>query len=297
MVTPRCKLHFIDHPRYGKVYPIITHDFRKNYFTLPVISYLGLGAVNTVVLYGTFISQVFTPMAQSFLCNPLFILPSLYANYVLFDKYYVYFFGGRSHIQNMFLKTSGKSVIVETRDGASTEIKNNIFYHPKQIKTGYEDRIDIGYGANKYLFIKGNPLIKDMELLEAVLLNKQVDVNNIAYDYDVSNEFTWKFREIVEIKKQRRPVVKYHWPTAKSLLRLQNIGKFNRASQSGSIKDRTTVVKDYVLYAFNEEVYSEDTTAPLPGEFGEIKPGDPLYVEPVTPALIERQNKRNQAIE
>ena len=56
MVTPRSKLHFIDHPRYGKVYPIITFDFSRNYFALPVMSYVGLGCVNSVVLYGTFIS-------------------------------------------------------------------------------------------------------------------------------------------------------------------------------------------------------------------------------------------------
>jgi hypothetical protein len=209
MITPRSKLHFVNHPRYGKVYPIISFDFSRNYFALPVTSYLGLGLVNTVVLYGTFISQIFTPMAHSFLCNPLFIVPSLYINYALFDKYYAYFFGGRSHIQNMFLKPSGKEVIVETRDGETKEIKNSMFYSPKIIKSRYENRIDIGHGANNYLFIKGNSQIRDIELLEAVLLNKHIDVNNVAYDYDVSNDFTWNYRELVEIKKHKRIVVKY----------------------------------------------------------------------------------------
>lgn len=95
-------------------------------------------------------------MAQSFLCNPLFIVPSLYFNYVLYEKYYVYFFGARSHVQNIFLKPNGKEVILETRDGQSKSIKTSLFYYPKIIKTKYEHRIDLGYGANNYLYIKGN---------------------------------------------------------------------------------------------------------------------------------------------
>jgi hypothetical protein len=84
MFTPRGRLHFIDHPRYGRVYPILAYNFDKNYFKLPVASFIGLGLVNTVVLYGTFIQQIFTPVASSFLCNPVFLVPSLYLNYALF---------------------------------------------------------------------------------------------------------------------------------------------------------------------------------------------------------------------
>jgi len=96
MMTPRSKLHFVDHPRYGKVYPVFAHNFDTSYFRLPVYSFFGLSAVNTFVMYGTFVSQIFAPAVSGFLCNPLFIVPSLYSNYVLFSKYYIYFFGGRS---------------------------------------------------------------------------------------------------------------------------------------------------------------------------------------------------------
>jgi hypothetical protein len=56
LITPRSRLHFIDHPRYGKVYPIVTYDFSRNYFTPPVMSYFGMGFANTVVLYSAFIN-------------------------------------------------------------------------------------------------------------------------------------------------------------------------------------------------------------------------------------------------
>jgi len=103
MITPRAKLHFIDHPRYGKVYPIVTYNFDKNYFTLPICSFLGLGLVNTAVMYGTFVNQIFTPVASSFLCNPVFLIPSLYLNYALVQKYLIYVSGAHAHVQNMYL--------------------------------------------------------------------------------------------------------------------------------------------------------------------------------------------------
>jgi hypothetical protein len=108
IATPPSKLHFIDHPRYGKVYPVVTYDFKKEYFALPLTTSILLGIVNSVILYGTLISPIFTPVVSSFICNPVFILPSLYINYTLHQKYYIYFFGGRSHVQNMYLKPNGK---------------------------------------------------------------------------------------------------------------------------------------------------------------------------------------------
>ena len=217
IVTPQGKLHFVDHPRYGKVYPIVTHDFSKNYFNLPCMWFGAVSMMNSVFLYATFINQIFTPMAASFLCNPVFLLPSLYYNQAVFQKYYVYFFGARSHVQNMYLLPNGKQVYVETRDGLTKLIENSKFYEPKEYNSKYEKRLDFGHGANNYLYIRGNAHIYDKEILMAVLKNNFIDVNNVAYNYDVTAEFTWNFRELVEIKKRKRVVNKIYKPTAKVL--------------------------------------------------------------------------------
>lgn len=295
MVTPRSKLHFIDHPRYGKVYPIVTFDFSRNYFALPVMSYLGLGCINSVVLYGTFINQIFTPVAQSFLCNPLFIVPSLYLNYALFERYYVYFFGARSHLQNMYLKPNGKEVIVETRDGESREIKTFQFFNPKRIRTRHEHRIDLGYGANNYLYIKGNSQTRDFEILEAVLMNYIVDVNNVAYDYDVSQEFTWEYRDLVEIKKRNRSVTKFVRPTPRNLLRIANARAWWRAKEAGAVRDKKEIVQNYSYYKYFKAVYNPHSGTELPGERGEILPGDPMYKKPITEEVIKQQNAQYEA--
>ena len=96
--TPQSKLYFIDHPRYGKVYPIVSYNFDKNYFKLPCATAIGHACLNSVFLYGTFITPIFTPLVMSYICNPLFLLPSLYMNYATLKKYYIFFFGARSHI-------------------------------------------------------------------------------------------------------------------------------------------------------------------------------------------------------
>lgn len=91
-------MHFIDHPRHGKVYPVCTYDFSRSRFILPCASFFGLTAVNSVVLYATMIHQIFTPVVAGFLSNPVFILPSLYLNYSMHQKYFIYLYGARSHV-------------------------------------------------------------------------------------------------------------------------------------------------------------------------------------------------------
>lgn len=109
---------------------------------------------------------------------------------------------------------------METRDGLSKIIDNAKFYDPKPVVSKWENRLDFGHGANNYLYLRGNHTIYDEFVLNAILTNKFIDVNNVAYNYDVTSEFTWEFRDLVEIKKRKRMVTKYVQPTAKTFLKL-----------------------------------------------------------------------------
>ena len=216
-MTPPGKLHFINHPRYGHVYPILSFNSDKNYFKLPLVT-LGIHSmVNSVFLYSTFIHQIFMPTVASFVCNPVFLAPSLYINYAMYHKYYAYFFGARSHCKNMYLLPSGKEVILETRDGESKKVKNENFYGGKRIKTRHEDRLDFSYGANTYLYLRGNYHIYDEFIFQAVIDQEFIDVNNVAYNFDVTSEFTWKFKELVQIKKRKRVYTRFYRPTARNV--------------------------------------------------------------------------------
>ena len=54
-------------------------------------------------------------------------------------------------------------------------------------------------------------------------------MKNVDFDFDITKEFTWDFRELVEIKKRKRVVNKVYKPTMKTLGKIQNAQKFEKA--------------------------------------------------------------------
>lgn len=131
----------------------------------------------------------------------------------------------------MYLRPDGKRVVIETRDGDSIEIRNSSFYEPKLVTSRWDTRLDFGYGANIYLYLRGNPTIYDQLVLQGVLKNKQIDINNIQYDYGINESFTWEYRDLVEIKKRNRFIQRWYRPTAKNFIREINVQRWNRAKQ------------------------------------------------------------------
>jgi hypothetical protein len=213
-VAPQAKLNFIEHPRYGKVYPIVCMNDKQLYFNTAKAACLGSSVLNTTIMYSLFVHPIFVPVITSVICNPLFILPSLFMNYALFQRYYAYFHN-RSFITNMFLKPNGKQVVVETLDGESKIVNNKDFFKAEMITNKYQHRIDLYHGANNYLFIRGNSYAYDSHILTAVLNNDFIDVRNVAYDYDLTKEFTWDFKDLVEIKKRKRTYSRFYRPSIK----------------------------------------------------------------------------------
>ena len=226
IVAPQANLHFIDHPRYGKVYPVVCMNEKQIFFNLAKSACMGSTILNSSIIYSLFVTPIFVPAITSVICNPLFILPSFFANFALSSRYYVYFFN-RSFITNMFLKENGKQVIVETLDGESRTVNNKDFYKAEMITSRYQHRIDLFHGANNYLFIRGNSYAYDSHILTAVLNNDFIDVRNIAYDYDVTKEFTWDFKDLVEIKKRKRVYSRFYRPTPQLMSKLQSASAFS----------------------------------------------------------------------
>lgn len=71
------------------------------------------------------------------------------------------------------------------------------------------------YGANNYIFLRGNAHIYDEDLLDAICQEKQIDVKNVAYNYDVSSDFTWDYKELVQIKQRQRIKNRFYRPVGK----------------------------------------------------------------------------------
>lgn len=198
---------------------------KQIYFNAAKAACMGSSVLNASIIYSLFVQPIFVPVITSVICNPLFVLPSLFMNYALFSRYYVYFFN-RSFITNMFLKENGKQVIVETLDGESRIVNNKDFFKAEMITSRYQHRIDLYHGANNYLFIRGNSFAYDSHVLTAVLNNDFIDVRNVAYDYDVTKEFTWDYKELVEIKKRKRVFSRFYRPSPTLFSKLKSARAF-----------------------------------------------------------------------
>ena len=55
-------------------------------------------------------------------------------------------------------------------------------------------------------------------------------MNNVAFDFDVSSkDFTWDYKEMIEIKKKKRVVSRFYKPTARVLASLASAQNWQRA--------------------------------------------------------------------
>ena len=135
----------------------------------------------------------------------------------------------------MYLKPNGKQVIVETLDGESKTINSMDIFKAEPINNKFQSRIDFYHGANNYLFILGNTHAFDDSMLTSILTNNFIDVRNVAYDYDVTKEFTWDFKELVEIKKRKRAVNRFYKPTLKTLQAIQSAKKYEHSKKEGML--------------------------------------------------------------
>jgi len=253
IVSPSGTMTFIDHPRYGRVYPVVSINPDDYYFRTARASCIVPSILNTTILYSLFVQPIFVPAITAVICNPLFVLPSLFANYALIQRY-ASFFQTRSFITNMFLKPNGKQVIVETLDGESRVINNKDFFKADQIVSRYQSRTDLYHGANNYLYIRGNSYAYDSHILTAILNNDFIDVKNVAFDYDVTREFTWDFRELVEIKKRKRTVSRFYRPGWKLFERLQSRAAFER--NRDVLASNRQVLAPYELYKYHPDQYA-----------------------------------------
>ena len=210
---------------------------------------------NSVVLYGTFINPVFDPVISSFLCNPVFLLPSLVLNYRMLSRYHVFLYGGRAHVKNMFMLPSGKSVIVETRDGEWKEVQNIHFYGKKLIENKFERRLDFGHGANNYLYLRGNPTVFDQEVLNAVLAENFIDTQNVAFNINdaASDKFTWDYKELVKIKQRKRIVSRFYRPNPRVLLALKSKRAWERAKALGMTVNYKQELRSYFINSCHSE--------------------------------------------
>lgn len=114
-------------------------------------------------------------------------------------------------------------------------------------------RLEFYHGANVYCQFWGRPVYLDLDVLDEVLEGNFLDMKNVQYELDITKEFTWDFKELVEIKKRKRIVSRLFFPTSKVLAKSKNVKSFERARREGRLRSVTKPFDNYNLYALVED--------------------------------------------
>mmetsp|Transcript_39551 Transcript_39551/g.51814 ORF Transcript_39551/g.51814 Transcript_39551/m.51814 type:complete len:89 (-) Transcript_39551:522-788(-) len=85
---------------------------------------------------------IFTAEFASIMAHPTVLLPSLLANYVLYQRNYSLFYMDRSMLTSLFLMPCGTKFIMETRNGESKEITITDVFMVKYLENRYYKRIE-----------------------------------------------------------------------------------------------------------------------------------------------------------
>lgn len=239
------------------MYPVVSINDKQLHFKTGRLLTVLHTALNSTIVYQLFAYPIFVPAITTVICNPFFFLPSFVLNYGMLMTFTVYFYS-RSFVTNMFLKPNGKQIIVETLDGESKVINNSDIFSCELVSNKWQSRIEFNHGANNYLYIRGNSFVYDGHILESILENNFIDVKNVAYDYDLTKEFTWDFKELVELKKKKRIVNKFYKPNIRTLEKLKSVKSFTRNQREGSIQSSRQVLSPFELYNFQVDQYDTE---------------------------------------
>ena len=102
-------------------------------------------------------------------------------------------------------------------------MNNADIFQQRAVDLKFDKRREFYHGANVYKQIRGHVMVMDEWLLTEIMDNRFIDVKNVNFDFDITKEFTWDFRELVEIKKRKRIVQKIYKPTMKMLGKIRDV--------------------------------------------------------------------------
>lgn len=142
MAIPLQKLKFVQHPRYGRVYPVVSIDRRQEWPKMAKFSTTFLSVFNGVTLYSIFYMPIFAAEFAAFVMHPIVLIPSLITNYILYKRYYSLFYMDRSLVTSLFLLPCGTKFVAEMRNGESKEITITDVFEVKYLETRFYERIE-----------------------------------------------------------------------------------------------------------------------------------------------------------
>lgn len=94
-----------------------------------------------------------------------------------------------------------------------------------------------------------------------MLDKKFIDTRNSDFDFDITKEFTWEFRDLVEIKKRKRVVDRVIQPTIASFNKLISADKRKQAIKRGALVTSLKPYSNFKMYEYYQDKFADDKEA------------------------------------
>lgn len=197
LYIPNKKLIFIDHPKYGKVYPVYIGDQNYNKKNNPkkLMPFILLfSAINLYIFLTSWELLPVTTLYKFFHSNELIFLTSVFINVYFLRKYFKYLSDYSNRVRCMYLFPSGNKILLECFDGSVNRLENmDIFSFNIKNKINSEEKknswknilysnnnnfnASIEWGRNRENFFEGKRKILDYEIFNRIVSRNNIDTS------------------------------------------------------------------------------------------------------------------------
>lgn len=241
LYVPNKDLIFINHPKYGRVYPVYIGDKEFNKKNSPfkyLPATLLLTGINLLYMLSGF--QIFpvTLVYQNFYSKDVVFISSLILNYFLLKKYFKFVGNYDNRVRCLYLLPSGDKVIIENFDGNvhNLEIfdiyeynmrnkyddieKNVMKWNKNSITNDNNFLCSIKWGAANEGYFEGRSIIFDYEIFSQIVARINIDTSIKKfheqaklsyYTYDETIKILNKFQNRRRIERIDKKRLSYHY--------------------------------------------------------------------------------------
>jgi hypothetical protein len=197
LYIPNKKLIFINHPKYGKVYPVYIGDQNYNKKNNPkkLMPFILLfSAINLFIFLTSWELFPVTTLYQFFHSNEIIYLTSVFINVFLLRKYFKYLTDYSNRVRCMYLFPSGNKILLECFDGSVNRLENLDIYN-YNIKNHFSldgkynswmnvitnnnnnFKANIEWGRNRENCFEGKRKILDYEIFSQIVGRNNIDTS------------------------------------------------------------------------------------------------------------------------
>jgi hypothetical protein len=196
LYIPYKKLLFVNHIKYGRVYPVYIADSSYNKKNDPkkLMPFILLFTSFNLFIFLTGMQLIpITKIYQSFYSSELAFLTTVFINVYLLKKYFKYLSNFTNRVRCMYLFPSGNKILLESFSGSTSRFDNlDIYnyniknYNKEKVKSIFINnhnnfKASIQWGRNKENYFEGKRIILDYEIFSNIIKRFNIDTTITKY--------------------------------------------------------------------------------------------------------------------